>query len=262
MFVGEIFVLREIKIWWMRCISERSKRRTGNFSPYIEKEPVPSPLRKSPPSCFWTRQIIGGVSQIETIPWHMNPWTLFKSSFRMSCSTKGSLRDVNRTLWDMKRISTRSRMGETNGKTLPVESCILITLWSRIHPWIRHESVARLRIPKKLRTYLYSPVHSCLKFSAVLYIHPHHIRAVNVFRNQTYLGTTSLNNSNFILPAGVSPIWMSMKTTGRCGPAEWLDIGDELRSNKQLNLGIQNWCCLALGIKTNIYSHSHHSINP
>jgi hypothetical protein len=32
---------------------------------------------------------------------------------------------------------------------------------------------------------------------------------------ETHLGTISLNNSIFILPAGVSPILMSMKTTGR-----------------------------------------------
>lgn len=31
----------------------------------------------------------------------------------------------------------------------------------------------------------------------------------------THLGTMSLKSSIFILPAGVSPIWMSMKTTGR-----------------------------------------------
>ena len=32
---------------------------------------------------------------------------------------------------------------------------------------------------------------------------------------EAYLGTISLNSSNFIRPAGVSPIWMSMKTIGR-----------------------------------------------
>jgi hypothetical protein len=37
------------------------------------------------------------------------------------------------------------------------------------------------------KTYLYSPVHSCLKFSAVL-------------------GQISANNSIFILPAGMLPI--------------------------------------------------------
>lgn len=31
-----------------------------------------------------------------------------------------------------------------------------------------------------------------------------------------YFGTMSLNSSNFILPAGVSPICMSMKTMGLC----------------------------------------------
>ena len=31
-----------------------------------------------------------------------------------------------------------------------------------------------------------------------------------------YFGTMSLNSSNFILPAGVSPICMSIKTMGLC----------------------------------------------
>ena len=31
----------------------------------------------------------------------------------------------------------------------------------------------------------------------------------------THFGTISLKSSIFILPAGVSPIWISMKTTGR-----------------------------------------------
>jgi hypothetical protein len=34
--------------------------------------------------------------------------------------------------------------------------------------------------------------------------------------NATYLGTMSLNSSIFSLPAGVSPMLMSMKTIGRC----------------------------------------------
>lgn len=32
---------------------------------------------------------------------------------------------------------------------------------------------------------------------------------------EAYLGTISLNSSNFIRPAGVSPIWISIKTIGR-----------------------------------------------
>lgn len=44
--------------------------------------------------------------------------------------------------------------------------------------------------------HLYSPVHSCRKFSAVL-------------------GTISLNSSIFRRPAGVSPMLTSMKTMGR-----------------------------------------------
>ena len=49
-----------------------------------------------------------------------------------------------------------------------------------------------------------SPVHSCLKFSAVL-------------------GTISLNSSILMRPADVSPILMSKKTMGRVG-AEVADV--------------------------------------
>lgn len=40
---------------------------------------------------------------------------------------------------------------------------------------------------------------------------------LSVGRRRAYFGTMSLNNSIFILPAGVSPMLMSMKTTGRVG---------------------------------------------
>lgn len=45
-------------------------------------------------------------------------------------------------------------------------------------------------------SFLYSPVQSCLKFSAVF-------------------GTMSLKSSILMRPAGVSPMWISMNTTGR-----------------------------------------------
>ena len=64
--------------------------------------------------------------------------------------------------------------------------------------------------------YLYSPVHNCLKFSAVLrsYLIDSYTRSKPRSRGTAYFGTISLNNSILIRPAGVSPIWISMNTTG------------------------------------------------
>jgi hypothetical protein len=49
--LNKIFVLG--RICWATLPFARKKEEqepTGNLSPYIEKDPVPSPLRKSPPN--------------------------------------------------------------------------------------------------------------------------------------------------------------------------------------------------------------------
>ena len=63
--------------------------------------------------------------------------------------------------------------------------------------------------------HLHSPVQSCLKFSAVL---TERYGAAHMSSRQmpkTYFGTISLKSSILTRPAGVSPIFMSMKTIGR-----------------------------------------------
>jgi len=49
MFHLEILVLEFDGIEKGRKVFVSLKKRTGNLSPYIENDPVPSPLRKSPP---------------------------------------------------------------------------------------------------------------------------------------------------------------------------------------------------------------------
>ena len=51
MFHLEILVLEFDGIEKRRKAFVSFKKRTGNLSPYIENDPVPSPLRKSPPFC-------------------------------------------------------------------------------------------------------------------------------------------------------------------------------------------------------------------
>lgn len=75
-------------------------------------------------------------------------------------------------------------------------------------------------------TYLHSPVHSCLKFSAVL---ENSIRTAHGYRGQaaaTNFGTMSLKSSILILPAGVSPMLISMKTIGRV-VEDMVMVGDQ-----------------------------------
>ena len=67
----------------------------------------------------------------------------------------------------------------------------------------------------KVEFHLYSPVHNCRKFSAVLCLNcnSEHGWLVHIGR-VTHFGTMSLNNSIFNRPAGVSPILISMNTMG------------------------------------------------
>ena len=70
-----------------------------------------------------------------------------------------------------------------------------VSHWLVVHAEVSH-----------FHTHRHSPVQSCLKFSAVL---------LWGYTSGTYLGTTSLYNSNLMRPTGVSPIEMSKKTIGR-----------------------------------------------
>jgi hypothetical protein len=65
------------------------------------------------------------------------------------------------------------------------------------------------------RTYRYSPVHNCRKFSAVLSTQLRNVCEIKEEPCATDFGTISLNNSIFNLPAGVSPMLISMNTIGR-----------------------------------------------
>ena len=59
-------------------------------------------------------------------------------------------------------------------------------------------------------------MHNCLKFSAVLdYEQRQGFRGIDAVNSLTDFGTISLNSSIFSRPAGVSPILMSINTTGR-----------------------------------------------
>ena len=91
----------------------------------------------------------------------------------------------------------------------------LIPLRSRVHSRKHYVPDPTKRFDKE--KHLNSPVHSCLKFSAVLY-NPNNFDDQSTGLDEmrgTDLGTISLNSSIFSLPTGVSPILMSMKTMGR-----------------------------------------------
>jgi hypothetical protein len=74
---------------------------------------------------------------------------------------------------------------------------ILITLRSRIDPVLSRAQLTEI---------LCSPENAGQSV----------MRSFNKGSIATYLGTMSLNSSIFSLPAGVSPMLMSMKTIGRC----------------------------------------------
>lgn len=85
----------------------------------------------------------------------------------------------------------------------------------------------------------YGPVFSCAELAKV-FGGPGATgqRCAKTEKIEAYLGTMSLKSSNLILPAGVSPICMSMKTIGLCilaGPrVDESENSDRIRSEISL----------------------------
>ena len=93
---------------------------------------------------------------------------------------------------------------------------MLEPLRPRVHPLQTAILSERFRkLSHEVGLYLYSPVHSCLKFSAVLQKWSSFIGALRSKSWLAYFGTISLKSSILSLPAGVSPICISIKTMGR-----------------------------------------------
>ena len=123
--------------------------RTGNFSPYIEKEPVPSPLIKSPPGhTMHTMSISHTWHDTERffLPWHMKFGTL-QVMWAFHQHVYG-LKQLTLYFMSLDQQAWANKSGMTTHAT---------------HRW----NVAPL-YPCGREFTRYSPVHNCLKFSAVL----------------------------------------------------------------------------------------------
>jgi hypothetical protein len=145
-------------------------------------------------------------------PWHMKLGTLLAFISRSDLiASRGTVPGWCSHSDEIHRYSSLGEIG--TGRTYRWKMAFLYPCGLEFTLTIFRTQFERIRVRKR---HLYSPVHSCLKFSAVLYP-PKHQNLLEDESEWHDLGTTSLNSSIFIRPAGVSPMLISKNTMGRVG---------------------------------------------
>lgn len=126
----EVLILRGIRK--TTPFRSRGYKLTGNLSPYIEKEPVPSPLRKSPPNQPRALSVLGPLQTKEDGSRSTLAHEIWYPAFMVSCEDDKRDRFRVLTLYEMTALYQQAWAKETIGNSVtdsPVESCALVSLW-------------------------------------------------------------------------------------------------------------------------------------